>query len=473
MRILGIDISKGYIVMYDPRAEEFHLWVESKRVKKFPRYKGGRKKGQPIQTAQVGTRKIPVQAYLYPGKVTLPRYTEAHLQTLERLVKGATIIMEHTGSYSVKYALLFLKLGAEAVFAVHGRKFRAYTRDRNGAKDDFSDAYLLAQYYLEYLKEQEEGYDGPDRKEVYPFIPRMHEYRTLARQYRQIEKMKTQAINRFKQDLIVAYPESPDDTMSARHLYRKIQNGEYDHIPLLRPLIRIIRTLLEEEENLRKQMDAILSEILTPDEKEVLTSFFGNKTEVIFTLKVYYWDISRYRNVDAFIAYMLTGGYNETSGQASNRKPPSYVDFWEEERYSGLNPNLRIVNMRREVRGILYRIWQGNEGNGTKIWKPLIQHVKWLGRTLNWPYNPKVRRRRGEYLTFLDLLLRLLYRALRSRKPLGDVLADQVNRYLREMEKPFIRKGEYEILRHRTETYVSMLSILNLLNSTPDLTPTG
>jgi len=437
-RILGADISKGYITLFD--GLRFHVWVEP--GVKPPTYKGGKLAGQPVASATIHGKKYEVITHLY-GRRRSKKADKEHIERLRSIVEGATVIMEHTGSYSVRYGILLSQLGA-TVYVVHGQTFRKYTRMNNGGKDDFSDAYFLRRYYL-------------DNHKVREFNAKMHQCRTLARQYRQIEKVKTQVINRFKQDLITMEPMNFDYTLPAKQIYRKIEQGKYDGIKGLEPLVRLLKNLLSEERLLKERMNEILNEILTDDERRVLESFFGQKTEVIFTLKAYYWDIGTFTNVEEFVSYMLMGGHQEVSGRLSVKHIPEHP--WERERELGRNINFKKTRVRREVKWILYRLWQSGQGNGTKVWKPLVNHIKWLSRQLNWPPANKIRR--GQFTAFYDILLRLLYIGLKQNLTLPEVLKLQISRYERELTKNK-RDTEREIIKARMKTYMDMLDILDL-----------
>ncbi|MEO0149213.1 MAG: transposase, partial [candidate division WOR-3 bacterium] len=171
-KVIGCDIGNGILVFYDPEEGVYKVWIEKGVKVEVP------------QTAKIITetgeeKKIPVQKFEPPK-----RYDhDNHLHQLGQIVKGKTVVIENTGTYSVRYGILFLMLGAKEVYTVHGREFARFYIHTRKTKDDYFDAYYLHLYGRQ------------DNAKIHKFNPDMHKARLLYTQYKKLIKARTSFIN--------------------------------------------------------------------------------------------------------------------------------------------------------------------------------------------------------------------------------------------------------------------------------------
>ncbi|MEO0189313.1 MAG: transposase [candidate division WOR-3 bacterium] len=393
-KVIGCDIGNGILVFYDPE-EGFKVWIEKGVKVEVP------------QTAKIITetgeeKKIPVQKFEPPK-----RYDhDNHLHQLGQIVKGKTVVIENTGTYSVRYGILFLMLGAKEVYTVHGREFARFYIHTRKTKDDYFDAYYLHLYGRQ------------DNAKIHKFNPDMHKARLLYTQYKKLIKARTSFINTLRQILPIYYPHQVPITSEA--LIKKVEKGEYDNLGISH-LIQPLKVIIKEIKQIQKQMEEELDR-LTETERRILGDFFNSNIAYAYCVKALYWDISRFHNEDSFISYMILGGNTKSSGK-------------------GKRGEWKITNVRGEILVLGYNIYISSFGRGTekKIFSPLAKYVsrKW---------------RKGKILAFTDIFVRLLYKCLREQKSLSDVLLDLIRR---------IEKDPNPNNRTRLECYTEMLNIIS------------
>jgi len=354
-------------------------------------------------------------AVLYDGSshytygTFLPRAKELDLEGLKELLKDATVIIEQTGTYGIRYAQIFKRLGA-TVLVADGKEFKRFRLGRSRNKDDLIDAKYLREFYLS-LEHQ---------RYVRPFHQERFTLRALIRHIIRTNKDLTRSVNRLKQSLAYLFPEDSYYNLSRYKLFKELPAIEkallaHDNILKLTALAELqkIKTCLESLEQATETLKEIVE--AHPD-YEILKTFPHLNLISIATLIAYYWDINLFKTKDAFIGYVLMGTKLEQSGKSL---------------YSN-----RTDKARTEVKGNLYMIYL-QACRKTSPLKPLTDHIR---ASYAGSHNNKKR-----YIKFLDKLLEAVYYALKHRLTFQQLIDLLIRRRIEQREKLLQKRKEKEL----------------------------
>jgi len=316
MKVIGCDVSKDFIVLYD--GKRFYLYAENEKTLKKKRLK-----------------RLP------PGTETV------NLKRLKELVNGSTVILEQTGTYGVRYAKILEELGANILIA-DGKEFKRFRHGRHRNKNDLVDAkYLREMFFSPY-----------HQRYIRPFHYGRYRLRALIRHQIRTNKDLTRAVNRLKQLLAYLFPGKDYYTMNRYSLFKNLEAIKKELLSHPDSLslsalseIKKIEVCLEAIEIAEKEIESI---IVNHQDYKILKSFPHLGIKAIASLIAYYWDISLFSSKDAFIGYVLMGTRLEQSG-------------------SSLFVN-KTDKSRSEVKAIFYMIFQQAHRRNSP-YKPLVNYI--------------------------------------------------------------------------------------------------
>ncbi|HID66682.1 MAG TPA: hypothetical protein EYP32_07930 [Aquificaceae bacterium] len=233
---------------------------------------------------------------------------DSNLDLAKEIVNDAIVVLEQTGAYGIRWSYIFSDFGAK-VFIADGKEFKAFRHGHTRKKDDYIDAFYLRKFYS----------DKQKRKYCKPFNPLMYSLRSLIRQHIRNDKDITRHTNRLLQYLAVIFPYEEYYKLSKKQLIKKLDEIEQNlklsphHLSTLALMeLKKLKTSTQEQEKLEKEIKTIARN--HPD-YEILKTFPSFGDILIATLIAYYWDIKNFKNLDAFIGYVLMGANYQQSGK--------------------------------------------------------------------------------------------------------------------------------------------------------------
>jgi len=248
----------------------------------------------------------------------------------------------------------------------------------------------------------------------------MYSLRALIRQHIRNDKDITRSVNRLLQYLAVLFPRKEYYKLPKAKLIKRLREIEEDlkHSPhslstLALMELRKLKVSLEEQGRLEEEIRAIARN--HPDYPILKTfPYFGDI--LIATLIAYYWDIKNFKNLDAFIGYVLMGANFQQSGRTLRE--------------------IKTDRARTEVKGKFFNLFRAShikDRRGyTHPYYPLIENIKTLA---SGGHNLKKR-----YIKFLSRIFTLVFYALKYRLTYGEALLYRIQ----EIEKNITRLKEGE-----------------------------
>ncbi len=244
-------------------------------------------------------------------------------QTLERVrrrrkFEGITLIIEQTGIYSLPVIKWAWERGIKIVM-VEGKDLHDYRRlKKNGVKNDWIDAELLAKYYMEGNKHYVLEIEPKD----------LYELKSLVRYRERLIKDKVRKKNYIKQLVSVMYPDMTK--YKNGQFWSKVKAMQFEVSPygfnssrLFEILTHEIQQLKEIEEQIKK-VDKMIEEVLKNckkfKEQVNIIKQIGLSTISAGYLVSIFWDIKRFRSLKAFKKYMGYGFKHYQSGKRQYEK---------------------------------------------------------------------------------------------------------------------------------------------------------
>ena len=262
-KVIGVDVSKNFIIAYDGKSH----W-----------------------------------------KITLK---DTHI--IERITdEKTTVVMEQTGAYGIKFAQLFARLGAKVFFA-DGKAFKRFRMGRKTKKSDYIDAMYLREFFFKV----------PPK--CYPYDMKKHHLRAIVRQHIRNTKDTTKHANRLKQYLAIVFPDSDYYELKAKALYKHLDEIEerlktsihhYRDLALLE--LQKFRIAFKSRQYTEEELKNFAR---NSEDWEILKTFPLVGEITASTLMAYYQDVRNFKSIDAFVGYMLAGVNYEQSGQVEKHKP--------------------------------------------------------------------------------------------------------------------------------------------------------
>jgi transposase len=312
MTIIGCDVSKDFVILYD--GERFYFYGSLRSLR---------------------------------GK--LPKGTKfLEEDELKELLKGSTVILEQTGSYGIRYAKIFESYGARVLIA-DGKEFKRFRHGRHRNKNDLVDAKYLREFFFS---------DYHCR-----FVRTFHEerftLRALVRHVIRTNKDLTRSVNRLKQYLAFLFPNKDYYDLPRNRLFKELPKLKEELSLLPSSLTVTALSEIEKIETCLKTIEKTTAEIKAIVENhkdyEILKTFPHFGLLAIATLIAYYYDINDFPSKDAFIGYVLMGSRHEQSGVSLNVT--------------------KTDKTRTEVKGIFYMIYLQACRKSTPL-KPLTDFIR-------------------------------------------------------------------------------------------------
>ncbi len=244
-------------------------------------------------------------------------------QTLDRVKKrkkfeGTTLVIEQTGIYSLPVIKWAWERGIKIVM-VEGKDLHDYRRlKKNGVKNDWIDAELLAKYYMEGNKHYVLEIEPKD----------LYELKSLIRYRERLIKDKVRKKNYIKQLVSVMYPDMTK--YKNGQFWSKVKAMQFETSPygfssskLFEILTYEIQSLKDIEEQIKK-VDKMIEEVLKNCKKfkeqvEVIKQIGLSTISAGYIISVF-WDIRRFKSLKAFRKYMGYGFKNYQSGKRQYEK---------------------------------------------------------------------------------------------------------------------------------------------------------
>ncbi|MEO2067919.1 MAG: transposase [Desulfurobacteriaceae bacterium] len=373
MKIIGIDVSKDYITLFD--GESFFIYAENEKALRNLKLKK-------LQKVKV-------------------------IKDLKEAIKeGDTCILEQTGSYGLRYAKKLLKITPN-ILIIDGKAYSRFRKSYNKTKDDLVDAYLIREMFTQAKLQNNKEF----QKAFLPFDPIKHSLRGLIRTLIRTNKDLTRSVNRLKQMLCYVFPENDYYILSRKKLLKEKTLREIEERLKDTPTVESILLMAELEKIkvclrtiklIEKEIESIAK---NHQDYEILRTFpaFGDKT--IATLISYYLDISNFISKEGFIGYVLMGAIHEQSGISRNER--------------------KTDKSRSEVKALLYMVYMLSGKENSPL-KPLKETVK----TLNYG-----RKDKQIFIKFADKLLELVYLALKKRLTFQQVIDFKLFSLQKELER--------------------------------------
>ena len=243
------------------------------------------------------------------------RELEATLGKLRRRRRfdQITIVIEQTGIYSLPIIQFAWERGIKVVI-VEGKDLYDYRRlKKNGVKNDWIDAELLARYYMEGNKHYVLEIEPKD----------LYELKGLVRYRERLIRDKNRRMNYIKQLITVLYPDMSKYKNS--QFWSKVKALNLDPSPYgfrssrLGEILRYeIERLRETEERLKlidKEIEKVIRECRKFREQAEIIKQIGLGILGTAYLISIFWDINRFRSLKAFRRYMGYGFKNYQSGK--------------------------------------------------------------------------------------------------------------------------------------------------------------
>ena len=243
------------------------------------------------------------------------RELEATLDKLKRRKRfdQITIVIEQTGIYSLPIIQFAWERGIKVVI-VEGKDLYDYRRlKKNGVKNDWIDAELLARYYMEGNKHYVLEIEPKD----------LYELKGLVRYRERLIRDKNRRMNYIKQLITVLYPDMSKYKNS--QFWSKVKALNLDPSPYgfrssrLEEILRYeIERLRETEERLKlidKEIEKVIRECRKFREQAEIIKQIGLGILGTAYLISIFWDINRFRSLKAFRRYIGYGFKNYQSGK--------------------------------------------------------------------------------------------------------------------------------------------------------------
>ena len=279
-KVVGADVAKDFLVLYDGR--DYYLY-----------YPDSSKRPRSVK------KKLPKNA------------TVKVIKDLSEVLDSNTIlILEQTGTYGIRFAKLAFQLGAEVLVA-DGKALNRYRGKSDDKKTDYHDAKAIREMYF-----------SPRRKNIHLFHPQRFQLRTMLRHYQRLQKEITRSVNRLKQQLVHLFPNKEYHNFTRYKLFKELPNIKKELYQSPESLSLVALSEIENLENMIKHSERLKEEfesiVKNHPDYEILKSFRLGLIQMV-ALIAYYWDISLFKNADDFVGYCLMGVRREQSGKSIDK----------------------------------------------------------------------------------------------------------------------------------------------------------
>ena len=410
MRIWGIDIARGFIVLYNDE-KGLYVYADSPEIKK----KAGAtylttkitKTGKGKRGKRTSTKRINVKGAVWIDDLS------AVLQA------GDVAIIERTGANGLRYATLLQAIGVK-IYVIDGKQFRRWRQGRSPNKTDSIDAKALYRYGKLYMQKSD-----MTTYTLYEINEDEVTLRHLVNEYRRADADLTRHLNRLKDKLVWLFPTRDWAFYEKRKFLRHLPKIKEAAAQLegwkAQTLLRDIQAVEDAAaylEYLKAEMERICTEKY-PEAWEILSTYPQLSTAQRVAILAYggiraYTGQIQSRN--AYTGYMLEGGIREQSGSGDNEKKDK---------------------VRKEIKHLFHQLYLSAHQRKSP-YRPIVENYK------KHPYSRMSRVFKVRYFKFLDKLLELTRISLKYRIGFKDAVfkrymdtLDYINRLKRKAGENF------------------------------------
>jgi len=297
-----------------------------------------------------------------------------------RKFEEIVLVIEQTGIYSLPVIKWAWERGIKIVI-VEGKDLYNYRKlKKNGVKNDWIDAELLAKYYIEgnkhYVLEIEPNH--------------LYELKILVRYRERLVKDKVRKKNYIKQLVTILYPDMTK--YKNGQFWTKVKALQLETSPygfssskLFKILIYEIDQLKQIEEQIKKverEIEDVLRNCKKFKEQVDIIKQIGLSTIMAGYLISVFWDIKRFRSIKAFRRYMGYGFKNYQSGKRRYEKHEFMERLTKKVLFMFVLQAIRSNSNYRHIKE-KYEYYRSKGDGGRKaIYKVSSKVVNWIYKSL-------------------------------------------------------------------------------------------
>ena len=306
-------------------------------------------------------------------------------QTLEKVKRRrkfeeVVIVIEQTGIYSLPIITWAWEKKIKIVM-VEGKDLHDYRKlKKNGVKNDWIDAELLARYYIEGNKHYTLEIEPKD----------LYELKSLIRYRERLLRDKVRKKNYIKQVVSVMFPDM--NKYKNSQFWNKVKNLQLEPSPygfksseLYEILIWEIDDLKAIEERIKEidgKIEKILRECKKFREQVNIIKQIGLSTISAGYLISIFWDIDRFNNIKAFRRYMGYGFKNYQSGKRRYEKHEEQNRLAKKVLFMFVLQSIRSRSNHKHIKE-KYEYYRAKGDGGRKaMYKVSSKIVNWIYKAL-------------------------------------------------------------------------------------------
>ena len=298
----------------------------------------------------------------------------------KRKAKKVTIVLEQTGIYSLPIIQLAWDKGYKVVL-VEGKDLYNYRKlKRDGVKNDWIDAELLAKYYIEGNKHYTLEIEPKD----------LYELKGLIRYREKLISDKNARMNYIRQLVTILYPDM--NKYKNSQLWRKIKALELEGSSygfrsnrleeILRYEIEKLKEIEERLKNIEKEIERVIRECKQFREQAEIIRQIGLGILGTAYLISIFWDIKRFRNLKAFRRYMGYGFKNYQSGKKRYEKHEHITRLSKKVLFLFVLQSIRAKSNHTHIKEAYEYYRNKGDGGRKAIYKVSSKIVNWIYRAL-------------------------------------------------------------------------------------------